>query len=56
VDETPIRSREEIEARREHHMDQLIAGTPGAADPQAAAVGEAIRAHELDWVLGRNDG
>lgn len=51
-----LRTRAEVEARRELHMDRVLAGTPGAADPYAAAVGETMRAHELDWVLKRNEG
>lgn len=54
-----MRDSVEIEARRDDLNDKLnalLTGAERAADPQAAIAGLATRMHELDWVLGRNEG
>lgn len=54
-----MRSQREIEERRAKLNDDLnkvLTGVVQADDPHAATVGLATRMHELDWVMGRNDG
>lgn len=54
-----VRTRQEVQARREdlnRKLNAALADQSLAADPRAAITALAMQMHELDWVLGRNEG